>query len=72
MKPKFQFSNVVVVNRNNIGIILKTWQNPPRKKPGYHYEVYVRSENQILEFDENEIDHFVFSKELSEDELNFY
>ena len=71
MKPKFQFSNVVVVNVCNIGVILKTW-GPSLKRKGYHYEVYVRSENRILEYDENEIDHFVYSKELADDELDFY
>jgi hypothetical protein len=71
MKPKFQFSNVVVVNGNQIGVILKTW-GPSWRNKGYHYEVYVRSESQILGFDESEIMHFVYSKELAEDELEFY
>ena len=62
--PKFQFSNVVVVRKNLIGVIVKTWQ--ASKLRGIHYDVYVRSWNRIDEFDENEIKHFVYDKELEE------
>ena len=72
MKPIFQFGNVVVVNGELIGCIAKTWMNSPTKEPGYHYEVYIRSYNEIQEFDESEIMHFVYSKELAEEEKNFY
>lgn len=62
--PKFQFSNVVVVRKNLIGVILKTWG--ASKLRGIHYDIYVRSWNRIDEFDENEIKHFVYDKELEE------
>lgn len=71
-KTKFQFSNVVVVNSDQIGVIVKTWKNSPTRKPGYHYEVYVRSENRILDYDESEIKHYIFNKELSEDEREWH
>ena len=71
MKPKFQFSTVVVVNGDQIGLIVKTWAPSIRNK-FYTYEVYVRSANSVLEYDEHEIKHYVFSKELSEDEKEFY
>ena len=70
-KPRFQFGNVVVVHENQIGLIVKTW-GPSLRRKWYHYEVYVRSYNSIEEFDEPEINHFVFSKELAEDEPAFY
>ncbi len=70
-KPIFQFSNVVVVNDDQIGVILKTW-GPSLKRKEYHYEVYVRSLNMINEFEESDIMHFVYSKELAEDEKEFY
>lgn len=60
--PKFQFSNVVVVEDNLIGCIVKTWG--ASKMRGIHYEVYVRSWNCIKEYDEDEINHFVYDKEL--------
>lgn len=68
-KPRFQFGNVVVVDEDQIGLIVKTWGGYGQK---YKYEVYVRSWNCIKTFPENQIAHFVFSKELSEDEREFY
>ena len=72
MKPRFQFGNVVVVDQGCIGLIVKTWENSPRHQPGYHYEVYVRSYNAIQEYKEENIKHFVYSKELTEEEKEFY
>lgn len=69
--PIFQFSNVVVVDGDNIGVVVKTW-GPSLKKKGYHYDVYVRYSSMIVEYDEDKIKHFVYSKELAEDELEFY
>ena len=60
--PKFQFSNVVVVRKNLVGVVVKTWG--ASKNRGIHYEVYVRSWNRIEEFDEEEIKHLVYDKEL--------
>ena len=60
--PKFQFSNVVVVRKNLVGVIVKTWG--ASKHRGVHYDVYVRSWNRIEEFDEEEIKHFVYDKEI--------
>lgn len=62
--PKYQFSNVVVVKKNLVGVILKTWG--ASKNRGIHYEVYVRSWNSIEEFNEDEIKHLVYDKELEE------
>ena len=67
--PKFQFSNVVVVDDDNIGVIVKTWQGGDDY---YTYDVYVRYYGLIREYRESEIKHFVFSKELHEDEHGFY
>lgn len=64
-KVKFQFSNVVVVDDDQIGVIVKSWAN------GTH-DVYVRSYNTIRSYHESKIKHFVYSKELAEDELTFY
>ncbi len=61
-KPVFQFSNVVVVEGNLIGCIVKTW-GASKNRP-IHYEVYVRSYNNIVEYNEDEIKHFVYDKEL--------
>lgn len=60
--PKFQFSNVVVVRKNLVGVVVKTWG--ASKNRGIHYEIYVRSWNRIEEFDEEEIKHLVYDKEI--------
>lgn len=62
---KFQFGNVVVVPGDQIGCIVKSWSN------GTH-DVYVRSTSCIHEFSEFEIQHYVFSKELTKEEKAFY
>lgn len=63
--PKFQFSNVVIVEGNLVGCIVKTWG--PSCGRETHYEVYVRSYNSIYEYDEKDIKHFVYDKELEEE-----
>ncbi len=69
MIPIFQFSNVVVVDKNMIGVIVKSWGD---RIKGYDYDVYVRGYNSLVNYHEKEIKHFVYSKNLSYDELDFY
>ena len=61
---KFQFSNVVVVEDYLIGVIVKTWGATSRRDT--HYEVYVRYYNEIREYDECDIEHFVYDKVLED------
>ena len=63
--PKFQFSNVVIVDGNQVGVIVKSWGAGKRR--GIHYEVYVRSYNRIDEYDECDIKHLVYDKEIEEE-----
>ncbi len=65
---KFQFSNVVVVEKDFIGVIVKSWKG----KNEYNHDVYVRTFNTIINYQEDDIKHFVHSKELSENEYEFY
>jgi len=71
-KPRFQFSNVVVIEDDLIGVILKTWDKLTGDLRGYNYDVYVRSFNKIVNYKEDQIKHFVYSKELEEEEKEFY
>lgn len=65
---KFLFGDIVVVEENLIGVIVKTWQH----KDKYSYEVYVRSFNCIKEYKEDEIERYsVRHKELDEDEMYY-
>jgi hypothetical protein len=68
MMSKFQFSNVVVVDDDQVGVIVKTWGGDG----GYNYDVYVRGYNGVKNYQEKEIQHFVYSKHLSPDEYEFY
>jgi response regulator RpfG family c-di-GMP phosphodiesterase len=59
--PKFQFGNIVVIENNLIGCIVKTWKSSQNKN--IYYEIYVREYNQIKEYNEDTIKHFVYDKE---------
>ena len=63
-RPKFQFSNVVIVEDNLVGCIVKTWGESQSR--GIHYEVYVRLHRAIKEYDEHEIKHMVYNKIVEE------
>jgi len=60
----YQFGNVVVVDQM-IGCIVKSWAD------GTH-DVYVRSLNCIRNYHETDIKHYIYSKELSDEERGFY
>lgn len=64
--PKFQFSNVVIVEDDLIGCIVKTWG--ASKNRGIHYEVYVRYFNKVKEYNEEDIKHLVYDKVLPSEE----
>ncbi len=64
----FQFGNVVVVEGNLIGCIVKSWPN----LIDYNYDVYVRNFNSVREYRERDIQHYIYSKDVPENELEFY
>lgn len=62
----FLFGDIVVVDADQIGVVVKTWEN----NKGFTYEVYVRSYNKINVYEEKEIDRYrVRHKYLDEEEL---
>jgi len=65
---QFHFSNVVVVDGDNVGVIVKTWSNPT----GYSYDVYVRYTSRVECYAEKDIKHFVYGKELHDGERDYY
>lgn len=66
---KFLFGDIVVVEDNLIGVIVKSWQSINH---GKYYEVYVRNYNAIKEYDEQEIERYkVRHKELNEEEMYY-
>ena len=67
---KFCFGDIVVVYGDRIGVVVKSWVNLDSNK--YTYEVYVRTANRIITFDEDQIQRYmVRHKVLSEEDL-FY
>ena len=69
---KFTFGDIVIVENNLIGVVVKSWYkstlgtNPP------HHEVYVRSLNGIRDYKENKMRRYlVRHKELDDMELYY-
>lgn len=66
---KFCFGDIVVVEKELIGVIVKSWV---RNNESVYHEVYVRNYNDIKEYDESEIQRYmVRHKELNEEELYY-
>lgn len=70
---KLTFGDVVVVDGENIGVVVKCWGraiNKPQEETEPKYEVYVRMYNAIREYPESEVERYlVRHKYLSEEEL---
>ena len=65
-RPLFLFGDIVVVDVDQIGVVVKTWEN----NKGYTYEVYVRNYNKINTYEEREMDRYrVRHKYLDEEEF---
>lgn len=68
---KFCFGDIVVVDGNQIGVIVKSWEQSSKGLPVSH-DVYVRSYNTIANYPENEIERYmVRHKYLDEQELEW-
>lgn len=66
---KFCFGDIVVVDGNLIGVVVKSWINGKR---GHLYDVYVREYNEIKEYRESAIQRYmVRHKYLDEDEMYY-
>ena len=64
---KFCFGDIVVVEGNLIGVVVKSWISIEN-----NYDVYVRSYNKILNYPESEMERYmVRPKELDEEELGW-
>jgi hypothetical protein len=69
-KPKFLFGDIVVIDEDYIGVIVKTWESS--ENDTFTYDVYDRMTNQIEVYDENEIDRYrVRHKYLDEEDLSY-
>ncbi len=66
---KFTFGDIVVVEHNLIGVVVKCWSGEDYE---FTYEVYVRDWNGIKTYPEDEIERYmVRHKELNEEEITY-
>lgn len=69
---KFCFGDIVVVDGNLIGVVVKSWITYSKGKEIRNYDVYVRMSNGIKNYKENEIERYmVRHKYLSEEEMEY-
>lgn len=69
MQSKFLFGDIVVVNSNEIGVIVKSWRSLTK---GILYEVYNRTTSTIEEYNEEDIERYrVRHKYLNEEEMEY-
>lgn len=67
---KYAFGDIVIVEKNLIGVIVKSWT--PIKNFEMKHEVYVREYNSIVEYPEDKIQRYlVRHKYLSEEEIEY-
>lgn len=66
---KFTFGDIVVVDKINIGVIVKCWTSSSHN---YTYEVYVRVNNCIREYKETEIERYMVRHKYLSDEEKVY
>jgi len=63
------FGDIVVVRGDQIGVVVKSWLRNGREK---RYEIYVRNDNNITEFPEEEVERYIVRhKELNEEEIGY-
>lgn len=69
---KYTFGDIVIVEENLIGVVVKSWKASLLGKTPLHHEVYVRNFNAIKEYKENQMRRYmVRHKELDDNEM-FY
>ena len=69
---KLCFGDIVVIEENLIGVIVKSWVTYSQGKSIHNYDVYVRMKNAIVNYQENEIERYmVRHKYLSEEEMEY-
>ena len=69
---KFVFGDIVVVENNLIGVVVRDWISIREAKIEVRHEVYVREYNRIIEYPEDEIERYlVRHKELNEEEIEY-
>lgn len=72
MSAEFTFGDIVIVEGNLIGVVVKSWEKSTTGAIPAHHEVYVRNFNGIRKYTENEMRRYmVCHKELDENEMYY-
>lgn len=66
---RFSFGDIVVVENNLIGVVVKSWQNQYNLVT---HEVYVRDYNSIVNYPQDEIQKYIHNKQLLDEETETY
>jgi len=67
---KFLFGDIVVINENQIGVVVKTWEKLSLNT--YEYEIYNRMTNRIETYLEENVERYsVRHKYLNEEEMEY-
>lgn len=67
----YTFGDIVIVEKNLIGVVVKSWMMVNGKRETIH-EVYVRDWNSIKDYPESKMQRYlVRHKELSDEELEY-
>lgn len=67
---KFLFGDIVVINNDQIGVVVKTWEINLTKS--YEYDIYNRMTSKIETYLEDDIERYrVRHKYLNEEELGY-
>lgn len=69
---KFCFGDIVVVEENLIGVVVKSWVTFSKGEKVKNYDIYVRMKNGIVNYREEEIQRYmVRHKYLSDEEMEY-
>lgn len=72
MEPQYLFGDIVVVEKNLIGVIVKVWIRSNSGNLSIIYEVYVRNHRGVKEYLEQEVKRYrTRHKELDKRELEW-
>jgi hypothetical protein len=70
IKLKFLFGDIVIINKNQIGVIVKTWKKSSLNT--YEYEIYNRMTNCIETYLEKDVERYrVRHKYLNQEEMKY-
>lgn len=68
---KLCFGDIVVVDENYIGVVVKCWDRSLKGNPP-SYDVYVRCYNSIINYSEDKVDRYMVRHKYLNDEEKEY